>query len=148
MGHILSRIELDKKGIRHLDFGREYLNEPSDYYDFIEFGDIDGYGGEIVVASKTQKRFVSKNNEYSPGGRIYIRKESLMKLDGYVDFLDHYCVKGMVELANVEYEIIEVNDFNERKWTPRIFLEAANELFKQRIEEKLKKIPETSPNKR
>ena len=133
MGKLLSRIELDKQKINYLDFGREYLNEPIDYYDLIEFGDINGPGGEIVVASKTQKRFVNENEEYNPGGRIYIKKETLAKQKGYIDFLDHYCIKGSLNLSDVKYEIVSARDFKNKKWTPKIFSEEANKLFEGKI---------------
>jgi hypothetical protein len=132
MGKLLSRIELDKQKIKYLDFGREYLNEPSDYYDLIEFGGING-SGEIVVASKTQNRFVNENEEYTPGGRIYIKLETLRKQKGYIDFLDHYCIKGTLDLTKIEYKIVIPEDLKERKWTPRIFSEEANKVFMERI---------------
>jgi hypothetical protein len=129
MGKLLSRIELDKQEIKYLDFGRKHLNEPYDYYDFIEFGEIDRYAGEIVVASKIQNRFANENDEYNPGGRIYIKKETLMGQNGYIEFLDHYCIKGMLDLSKAEHKIISVDDFRNGKWTPRIFTEEANKLF-------------------
>jgi hypothetical protein len=133
MEKILSRIELDKQKIKYLDFGREHLNEPYDYYDLVEFGEINSSAGEVVVASKTQNRFANENDEYNPGGRIYIKKETLTKQNGYVDFLDHYCIKGMLDLTKVEYKIISTDDFDKRKWTPKIFSEEANKLFNVKI---------------
>jgi hypothetical protein len=134
MGKLLSRIELDKQKIKYFDFGREYLNEPMDYYDLIEFGDMNyGYGSEMVVASKMQKRFVNENEEYNPGGRIYIKKETLIKQDGYIDFFDHCAVKGTLNLSDVKYEIISVKDFVDKKWTPKMFYDEANNLFNKRM---------------
>ena len=130
MGRLLSRSELDKQKIKYLDFGREYLNEPYDYYNFIEFGGINGSGGEVVVASKTQNRFAEENDEYDPGGRIYVKKETLEKQNGYLEFLDHYCIKGILNLSDVEYKIITVDNFSRAKWTPKTFSEEANKLIK------------------
>jgi len=135
MEKIFSRIELDKQKIEYLNFGREYLDEPYDYYNFIEFGDINE-GSEIVVASKTQNRFVNENEEYTPGGRIYIKLEKLKKLNGYIDFLDHYCIKGTLNLTEIEHEIVTPKDLKERKWTPKIFTEEANKIFLERINKK------------
>jgi hypothetical protein len=133
-GKLLSLIELDRQKIKYLDFGREYLNEPPDYYDLIEFGDMNyGHGSEMVVASKMQKRFVNENEEYTPGGRIYIKKETLIKHDGYIDFFDHCAIKGTLNLSDVEHEIISASDFEDKKWTPKKFYDEANKLFNERI---------------
>jgi hypothetical protein len=80
-----------------------------------------------------QKRFVNENEEYSPGGRIYIKKETLIKQNGYIDFLDHCSIKGTLNLSNVKYEIISVKDFEDKIWTPKMFFEEANKLFNENM---------------
>jgi hypothetical protein len=131
-GELLSRIELEKRGIKYLGFGREILNEPYDYYDLIEFGSIN-MQTEIIVASKEKKKFVTENEEYIPGGRIYIKKETLFEQTDYIEFLNHHCIKGHLHLNNVEYCIVTVKDFEIKGWTPKSFLEEANKLFQDRL---------------
>jgi hypothetical protein len=129
-GKLMSRVELDKQKIKYLDFGRETLNEPLDYYDLIEFADMEAQA-EIIVASKEKRKFAGENEIYNPGGRIYIKREALTKQDGYLEFLNHYCIKGTLILENVEHYMLTKKDFEVRAWTPKEFLEAANELFKR-----------------
>jgi desulfoferrodoxin (superoxide reductase-like protein) len=39
----------------------------------------------------------------------------------------------MLDLTKVEYKIISADDFDKRKWTPKIFSEEANKLFNVKI---------------
>jgi hypothetical protein len=124
-GKLFSWLELDKQKINYLDFGRKILNEPIDYYDFIEFGDINGLT-EIIVASKIHNNFVDENIEYTPGGRIYIKKDDLKKQKNYIDFLNHYVIKGVLDLFKVKNYIVAVEDFENKIWTPKTFSIEAN----------------------
>jgi len=133
MGKMLSRIELDKQKIKYLDFGRSILNEPKDYYDFIEFGNIEEPWTEVIIASKQLNRFVNENTEYKPGGRIYVKRESLINHRNHIKFLNHHCIKNNLPLSDIDYCIISSDEFNDIKWTPKIFTEKSNKMLMEKI---------------
>jgi hypothetical protein len=118
-------------------FGREVLGEPPDYFDLINFAAVDGYGPEIVVASKEHGRFCSEMDEYHPGLRFYFKVTSLQKQAGYTPFMGGHAVRGSLSLDRVDHYIITPSDLKERpSWTPRTFTEAANQKFGERISDK------------
>ena len=118
-------------------FGREVLGEPRDYFDLINFAPVDGYGPEIVVASKEHSRFCSETDEYRPGVRFYFRLTSLQEQAGYTPFMGGHTVRGSLSLDRVDHHIISLSDLADRSlWTPRTFTEAANQRFGERVSDK------------
>lgn len=66
-GCLHSARRLQHLGIVFRPFGRAVLSEPADYYNLINLAPAEGYGPEIVVASKQQGRFCSEKDSYHPG---------------------------------------------------------------------------------
>jgi hypothetical protein len=110
-----------------------HINEMDEIGNYINFITYESNAGRNPLVFLLKNAKINENEEYTPGGRIYIKLETLKKQEGYIDFLDHYCVKESLNLTEVEYEIITPKELGERKWTPKRFSDEANKLFMERI---------------
>ena len=135
-GFLYSRRRLEEDNVTFRNFGRAAIGEPTDYSDLVNFATIDGYGPEIVVASKEHGRFCSEGDSYCPGARFYFRVGSLQQQPGYTRFMGGHAVRDSLPLDQVNHCVVTVTDVAQRpSWTPKAFTEVANKAFKQRIAE-------------
>ena len=115
-------------------FGRRALGEPEDYFDLINFASVEGFGPEIVVASKEHNRFCTETDEYQPGMRFYFRFTGLKEQTGYTAFMGGHAVRGSLSLDLIDHHVVSASDLPaSSSWTPRTFTEAANQEFVKRI---------------
>jgi hypothetical protein len=116
--------------------GFEDLGEPPEYIDFVHFSELGSATGEVIVLSHRDGRINTNfDAEYEPGGRIYLRFDSLLA-DGQLwrDGLHMAKAHGPVALDRHSIEVIAPADVpNESgQWTPRAFAAAADVEFLSR----------------
>lgn len=129
----LANLRLLSKNV--IGLGIEELKEPEDYAEYIMLGNFDGIGCEHVVASHSRREiFTEENTPYIPGVRLYFDGHQIIR-DGLAEWDGIHILKIRNKLALEPYLMMAIgsNDIapeNQRNiWTPRTFLEAANEQF-------------------
>lgn len=111
--------------------------EPSEYVDYIMFGNMDSVGTEYVIASKQKGLMsISPDMEYRPGLRLYFDAHAIIS-DGLAvrDGLCALKVQDRLPLHPYLVAGIGVNDVDPTgritTWTPHTFLASANEHFRR-----------------
>ncbi|GAA0126268.1 hypothetical protein UT300019_21700 [Clostridium sp. CTA-19] len=148
---ILSYNQLINRG-KKINTVRFQLNEPTDFYDYIDFCNCESIASEIVVASRQFEK-INDNIKlrYKPGVRMYFDFKNLSNIrdkcfDGLHDFRifkelhinyikaiifsskeDVNIVKSKVKIEpNIQEKILYLND--KRYWEPEEFVNKANNL--------------------
>jgi hypothetical protein len=122
----------------HSEIERYYQSEPPEYADYIMLGGMDSTAPEMVLASTSAGRFVLDDHAvYEPGARLYLNNHRIIT-DGLGTRDGLHVMKVHLQLPLVPYLLaaITVDEIDPEgkiaTWTPRIFVEKANEAFRDR----------------
>lgn len=131
-GALLSPNALKERGIKINEIGLEPMHEPKDYSDYIML-DVPNGCGELVVNSRNLGYVcIDPNINYQPGVRLYFDMKKMIA-DRIIrrDGLHLAKVKDRLPLEKYLIAAITPDDFDVTiQWTPTLFTEKANQLFK------------------
>ena len=136
-GELRSLADLRRSGKNIVSIGREQLKEPDDYAEYAMLGSFDHIGCEHVVAShKRGEIFTDEDVCYSPGVRLYFDGHRIIR-DGLAvwDGIHFIKVHHRIPLEPYLLKSITAKDVDAKRndWTPRTFLEAANQCFLSQV---------------
>jgi len=135
-GSLKSLSLLREDGIQTTALGQTELGEPAEYADYVILGQMHALSAEYVVASGEEGRIVTEpDRPYDPGIRLYFDNHRIVR-DGLAirDGLHTSKVYRHLPLKPFMVASVRAEEFPPRAWTPRTFVEAANELFFRKIE--------------
>lgn len=134
-GELRSLARLRRGGIEARGVGVSEFREPDDYADYVMFCGHDHIAAEHVVASQAAGRIITEEDTpYQPGVRLYFDAHRII-LDGLAvrDGLHILKVHDHLPLHPYLITTIGVSDIDPEReipvWTPRTFLDQANERF-------------------
>jgi hypothetical protein len=138
-GELRSVALLRSNGVNFGGIGLRAFGEPEDYAEYVMLTGIDGIGPEHVVASwKRGCVFTEENTPYQPGARLYFDGHRMIQDDIVIsDGLHTFKVHDRLPLEPylvTAVTAVDVDPYGEMaEWTPRSFLDRANEYFVDRF---------------
>lgn len=155
-GLLLSYSELIKRK-RTIKTVRHILNEPIDYFDYVDLCSWNSVSSEIVIASNQAGRIQDEISIiYNPGIRIYFLSETIKKVEGFcsdglhigmihkslpLKFSCAFVVPNKDEFCKAIYNRnLKLDDeiYNKllylkvfKSWTPQEFINESNKLVRQ-----------------
>lgn len=145
-GLLKSLAFLRQEGKEPIGLGLKELGDPPEYAEHIVFGSMEGFGAEIVVASRGRGRIVTDPDQsYEPCIRLYFDNHSIIR-NGLIVRDGLHLAKVHQSLPLVPYMVATVTagDFPKQTWCPRTFSTAANDLFLCRMNEEVKEVRQPS----
>jgi len=141
-GQLKSTSQLRKEGTAQHAIGFLPLGEPPDYLDYVMFSRMDGpgSGSEIVVNSHLRgKPCFDPNAPYEPQARMYFDARKIIADGlGVRDGAHVLKVYGALPLGGYLLRTVFAGDvtlpIGVQNWTPSLFTEAANALFRHEME--------------
>jgi hypothetical protein len=137
-GELRSHERLRREGLSRAAVGLFVFGEPADYAEYVMLGLTTGIGPEHVVSSQQKGYLITEEDTlYTPGVRLYfdghrIIRDSLAVSDGLhvLKVHDHLPLEPYLVAAIGVSDVDPAGEVN--VWTPRTFLNRANECFASR----------------